>query len=90
MNLLENIYFGNIDSNEISVEKGSELDMQLKRIIQCEESLVKTMDNNQKALFEKLKSEQSKMNSLCECREFCNGVQFGAKLMIEILGEKIE
>ena len=33
MKLLEDIYFGNLAPNEIEIEKGSEMDIQLKKII---------------------------------------------------------
>ena len=40
MKLLEDIYFGNLAPNEIEIEKGSEMDIQLKKIIKCEEGFV--------------------------------------------------
>lgn len=33
MSIIEDIYFGNLSPNEIEIEKGSEMDIQLKRII---------------------------------------------------------
>lgn len=88
MKLLEDIYFGNLAPNEIEIEKGSEMDIQLKKIIKCEEELTSLLNEEQKVLFEKLKLEQSKMNSLSECKEFQNGVIFGVKLMTEVFAEK--
>lgn len=88
MKLLENIYFGNIAPNEIKIEKGSEMDIQLKQIIQIEGEFVQQLSKEERGLFEKLKLEQSKMNSLSECKSFENGVRFGVKLMTEVFAEK--
>ena len=84
MKLLEDVYFGNLAPNEIEIEKGSEMDIQLKSIIQCEEELTSQLNENQKILFENLRFEQSKMNSLTECKAFQKGVTFGIKLMTEV------
>lgn len=88
MKLLEDIYFGNLAPNEIEIEKGSEMDIQLKKIIKCEEELSDLLNEEQKALFENLRFEQSKMNSLTECKSFQNGVTFGIKLMTEVFADK--
>lgn len=88
MKLLENIYFGNLAPNEIKIDKGSEMDIQLKQIIQIEEEFVQQLSKEGRGLFEKLKLEQSKMNSLSECKSFKNGVRFGVKLMTEVFTEK--
>ena len=84
MKILEDIYFGNLSPNEIEIEKGSDMDIQLKSIIQCEEELTSQLNENQKILFENLRFEQSKMNSLTECEAFKKGVTFGIKLMTEV------
>ena len=54
--LLEDIYFGNLAPNEIEIEKGSDMDIQLKSIIQCEEELTSQLNENQKILFENVPS----------------------------------
>lgn len=87
MKLLEDIYFGNLAPNEIEIEKSSEMDIQLKKIIKCEEELSDLLNEEQKALFENLRFEQSKMNSLTECKSFQNGVTFGIKLMTEVFAD---
>lgn len=88
MKLLEDIYFGNLAPNEIEIEKGGEMDIHLKKIIKCEEELTSQLNEEQKALFENLRFEQSKMNSLTECKSFQNGVTFGVKLMTEVYVDK--
>lgn len=88
MKLLEDIYFGNLAPNEITIEKGSEMDIQLKRIIKIEEDFVMLLRQEGRELFEKLKLEQSKMNILSECKAFENGVRFGVELMIETFVKK--
>lgn len=86
MSIMEDIYFGNLSPNEI--EKGSEMDIQLKRIIHIQEELIKLLSRDQNDLFEKLLCEQSKMNSLSECKAFENGVRLGVKLMTEVFADK--
>lgn len=88
MSIIEDIYFGNLSPNEIEIEKGSEMDIQLKRIIHIQEELIKLLSRDQNDLFEKLLCEQSKMNSLSECKAFENGVRLGVKLMTEVFAVK--
>ena len=88
MKLLEDIYFGNLAPNEIEIEKGSEMDIQLKRIIHIQEELIILLSSDQNDLFEKLLCEQSKMNSLSECKAFESGVRLGVKLMTEVFADK--
>ena len=88
MSIIEDIYFGNLSPNEIEIEKGSEMDTQLKRIIHIQEELIKLLSRDQNDLFEKLMCEQSKMNSLSECKAFENGVRLGVKLMTEVFAVK--
>ena len=64
------------------------MDVQLKQVIQIEEELTQLLSLKQRDLFEKLKLEQSKMNSLSECKAFKTGVKFGVKLMTEVFTEK--
>ena len=84
MSIIEEIYFGNLSPNE----KGSEMDIQLKRIIHIQEELIKLLSSDQNDLFEKLLCEQSKMNSLSECKAFESGVRLGVKLMTEVFADK--
>ena len=88
MSIIEDIYFGNLSPKEIEIEKGSEMDIQLKRIIHIQEQLIKLLSRDQNDLFEKLLCEQSKMNSLSECKAFENGVRLGVKLMTEVFADK--
>ena len=88
MSIIEDIYFGNLSPNEIEIEKGSEMDIQLKRIIHIQEELIKLLSSDQNDLFEKLLCEQSKMNSLSECKAFESGVRLGVKLMTEVFAVK--
>ena len=88
MSIIEDIYFGNLSPNEIEIEKGSEMDIQLKRMIHIQEELIKLLSRDQNDLFEKLLCEQSKMNSLSECKAFENGVRLGVKLMAEVFADK--
>ena len=46
------------------------------------------LSSDQNDLFEKLLCEQSKMNSLSECKAFENGVRLGVKLMTEVFADK--
>lgn len=88
MSIIEEIYFGNLSPNEIEIEKGSEMDIQLKRIIYIQEELIKLLSREQSDLSEKLLCEQSKMNSLSECKALENGVRLGVKLMTEVFAVK--
>lgn len=46
MSIIEEIYFGNLSPNEIEIEKGSEMDIQLKRIIHIQEELIKLLSSD--------------------------------------------
>ena len=47
MSIIEEIYFGDLSINKIEIEKGSEMDIQLKRIIRIQEELIKLLSREQ-------------------------------------------
>jgi hypothetical protein len=85
MNILEELWYGNVSPNEMNIPKGSKLNELLKEIIHSEEQLDKTLTDEQKQLLENLKNAQLKFNSLTECEVFAKGFKLGAKIMLEIL-----
>jgi hypothetical protein len=85
MNILEELWYGNINPCELEIPKDSELDKALKEIIHNEEQLNNTLTYEQKQLLDNLKTSQLKFNSLTECEVFGKGFKLGVKIMLESL-----
>jgi hypothetical protein len=87
MNILENLWYGNLTPNVSKIKNGSKQDRQLKKIITCEEKLTKTLLNEQKELLENLKSAQMEFFCTAEQIAFVKGFKLGAKIMLEVAEE---
>jgi hypothetical protein len=88
MNILEELWYGNIAPNEIEISKGSELDKQLKEVISNEDKLYNTLTDEQKQLFENLKTSQLKYTVLTKCKVFVKGFKLGTRMILESLDSR--
>jgi hypothetical protein len=85
MNILEELWYGNINPCEFDISKGGELDKILKEIIHNEKQLDNTFTDEQKQMLDTLKTSQLKFNSLTKCQVFIKGFKLGVKIMLECL-----
>lgn len=88
MTTLENFYYGNIAPHEYEVERGSEYDIIAKLVIRHEQELSATLTEQQNAILEKIKNNQTELMNLGERNAFCRGFSLAVKLLTEAMGYK--
>lgn len=83
MNVLEELYYGNVFPNE----KCAELNEQTKELLRLqnrnEEKLLSALTDKQKETFEKFKDCNREFSEISERQSFILGFKLGAKIIIE-------
>lgn len=85
MNILEELYYGNVFPNE----KCAKLDEQTKELLSLlnrnEEKLMLILTDEQKETFEKFKDCNRELHEISERQLFILGFKLGAKIIIEAI-----
>ena len=85
MDILENLYYGNLFPHE----KCAKLDDEMKELNgllnRNEEKLPATLSDEQKETFEKYKDCNREISEICERNAFLNGFRLGARIIIEVV-----
>ena len=85
MNILEELYYGNVFPNE----KCAKLDEQTKELLSLqnrnEEKLMLTLTDEQKDTFEKFKDCTREFHEISERQSFILGFKLGARIIIEAI-----
>lgn len=85
MNILEELYYGNVFPNE----KCAKLDEQTKELLSLqnrnEENLILTLTDKQKEIFEKFKDCNREFYEISERQSFILGFKLGARIVIEVM-----
>ena len=85
MDILENLYYGNLFPHE----KCAKLDDEMKELNgllnRNEEKLTATLSDEQKETFEKYKDCNREISEICERNAFLNGFRLGARIIIEVV-----
>lgn len=85
MDILEDLYYGNLFLHE----KVSKLDDETKELLRLlnrnEEKLIANLSNEQKETFEKYKDCNQEISEICERNAFLNGFRLGARIIIEVV-----
>lgn len=87
MNILEELYYGNIVPNEKCAKLNSEVKELLKLLNRNEVKLTVTFSEKQKITFEKYKDCNRKISEICEKDAFLNGFRLGARIIIESVNQ---
>jgi hypothetical protein len=85
MNILEELYYGNIVPNEKCAKFDDEVKELLKLLNRNEEKLTATLTELQKETFEKYKDCNREISEICEREIFLNGFRLGARIIIDIV-----
>ena len=81
MNILEEMYYRNIDPCEWPVVRTKEDKEILSQVVHFENSLLETLNAQQKEFFEKYQWHHDKLWTKEGCRAFENGFRVGAQIM---------
>ena len=78
-NIIEDLYYGNIEPQEISTERSLELKKTLDQLTQIEERLTTKFTEEEKTLFMKYASQSSEFLCVSNADSFIVGFRLGAK-----------
>ena len=84
MNILEDLYYGNVNPCDRDVRRGSTVDKLQTLVCQYEEELNGTLTQKQKETFEKFKDAYNELYCCFERDMFAQGFIIAAKIMIEV------
>ena len=85
MNVLDELWYGNIAPCERDFKKGSTYAELLGYIVRHEEALQKRMNDEEKEILEKLTECTDEMYGIAEREAFVRGFALGAKIIIEVM-----
>lgn len=85
MDILEDLYYGNLFPYEECTKLDDEVRKLLKLLNRTEEKLSATLSDEQKETFEKYKDCNWEIPEICERQSFITGFKLGAKIAIEAM-----
>ncbi len=85
MNILEDLWLGNISPWERPFKKDSEYAELLTLVVRHQEDLLSRLNDEEKAIFEKYADCTTEMHDLNERVAFTKGFTLGAKIIIEVM-----
>lgn len=84
MNIIEELYFGNIDPNMKQFIENDNFKKAMYTFIDNEDELTKLLEGKEKKLLLAILNAQSEINGATAVGSFVNGFKLGAKFALEI------
>lgn len=81
---IEDLYYGNIEAQELSSELGGTLKKKLNTLAKSEEELREKLSSEEKKLFEKYTNSCNEFLSMCTADSFISGFRLGAKFTHDV------
>ena len=88
MNILEDLYYGNVSPCDRDVRRGSKVDELQNLVCQYEVELNSSLTEKQKETFEKFKDAYNELYCCFEKDMFAQGFIIATKIMIEVQNYK--
>ena len=85
MQILEDLYLGDIHPNERSFRRNSQYARALEEVVKAGDALTDTFFEKQKELFEDYMAAQREVNVLTDCETYCLAFKTGAKILLDVL-----
>ena len=85
MNILEELWYGNIEPSEYDTTPNPENKKILQLISRNEDKLLATMTSEQQELFFRYRDCVREYQAMAECLLFQNSFRLGARVMLEVL-----
>ena len=85
MNILEELWYGNLDPAEYDASPSEEYKEILRLISRNEEKLLATMTDAQKELFTRYQDCVREHQAMAECLLFQNSFRLGARTMLNVV-----
>lgn len=87
MQILEDLYLGDIRPNEPFFKRNSQYAKALDEVVKVGDTLTASLNEDEKKLFEDFMDAQREVNILTDCETFMYGFKVGAKIMMDVLTE---
>ena len=84
MQVLEDLYWGDVHPSERNFKKDSQA---LNEDVKAGDAPLDTLTEKQKEQFEAYMTAQREVNVLTDCETFCYAFKLGAKIMTDVLTE---
>ena len=85
MQVLEDVYLGDIHPSERGFKKDSQYAKALNDAVKAGDALIGTLTEKQREQFEAYMTAQREVNVLTDCETFCYAFRLGAKIMMDVL-----
>lgn len=83
MNILKELYYGNVSPLEKRIKTGSEYAKFIAIIADSEEKLNSCLDDEKKYLLNRIINAQGEILDIESCEHFIDGVRLGAQFMLD-------
>ena len=92
MQILEDLYLGDIRPNERLFKHNCQYAKALDEVVKVVDAPTESLNEEQKTLFEDFMDAQREVTVLTDCETFCYAFKLGAKIMVDVLtdGQMIE
>ena len=84
MNILEDLYYGNISPHERYIKQGSKVEKLVKLICKNEDELNNSLTEKQKETFEKFIDVTSELSCITEREAFTAGFILATRIMMQV------
>lgn len=85
MQILEELYIGNVRPGERSFKRNSQYSRALSESADAADRLLAVLNDEQRKLFDEFADAQREVSVLTDCETFMVGFQTGAKIMMDVL-----
>lgn len=85
MQVLEDLYMGDIHPSERGFKKDSQYSKALNEVVKAGDAFIGTLTEKQKEQLEDYMTAQREVNVLTDCETFCYAFKLGAKVMMDVL-----
>ena len=85
MQILEDLYLGDIHPNERFFKRNSQYAKALDEVVKVGDALTDSLNEEEKKLFEDFMDAQREITVLTDCETFCYAFKLGAKIMLDVL-----
>ena len=90
MNIIEDLWFGNISPWERPFQKGGAYSELLTVVVRHQEDILGRLNEEEKEIFEKFCDCTNEMHDLTEREAFVKGFTLGARIIIEVMTQPKE
>ena len=85
MQILEDLYLGDVRPSERSGKRSQQYIKALDEIVKAEEALSASLNEDQKKLFQVFEDAQREVSVLTDAETFTYSFKLGAKIMLDVL-----